>query len=328
MLKIYLLEFLILLESIREATGGIFNQFFIDASFISSLPQAIFIIAIIYWCFDKKLGEFLLVSMAFTRNLSSMIKSAVAIYRPWILDPNIHPLKEAMEEATGYSFPSGHTGTATILFGGIMVKKDKIVTSLKILLISAIIIVGFSRLYVGVHTVWDVIFGFLFSLIVLIVMKKVFDKYEDNPNFDLIILAAGIIFSIILIAYSTFKGYPMDYDSSGKLIVEPSKMLLDAYKNVGFSIGTLISWVIERRFIKFSTDVGLDSKFAIILGGFIGFELVMYVIAPTMKSHMTQLLGRFMTNFILSIYIVLIVPMCIKIVEKIREKRKNNGITT
>ncbi|WP_295722299.1 phosphatase PAP2 family protein [uncultured Methanobrevibacter sp.] len=326
MIKILLLDILIFLEFIREATGGIFNKFFLDASFIANLPEAVFIIAIIYWCFDKKLGEFLLVSMAFTRNLSSMIKNTVAIYRPWILNPNIHPLEEAMEEATGYSFPSGHTGTATILFGGILVKKEKIVTSLKILAITAIIIVGFSRLYVGVHTIWDVVFGFLFSLIVLIIMKKVFDKYEDRPNFDLIILAVGIIFSIILILYSTFKGYPMDYDSSGKLIVEPSKMMLDAYKNVGFSVGTLLSWVIERRYIKFSTDVGLDSKFARIIGGFIGFQLLMCVIAPAMKPHMPQILSRFMTNFLLSIYIILIVPICIKIAEKIREKRENKEI--
>lgn len=287
-----------------------------------------FIIAIIYWCFDKKLGEFLLVSLAFARNISAMVKNAATIYRPFIMNPNIHPLEEVMEEATGYSFPSGHTTTATILFGGIYLKKEKIVTSLKILLVSSIIIVGLSRLYVGVHTIWDVIFGFLFSLIVLIIMKKVFDKYEDRPNFDLIILAAGIILSIILILYTTFKGYPMDYDSAGKLIVDPSKMALDSYKNTGFTVGVLLSWVIERRFIKFSTDVGIDSKFARILGGFIGFELIMYVIAPAMKPHMAKIYSKFLTNFLLSIYIVVIVPLCIKIVEKIREKRANKEITT
>ena len=93
-------------------------------------------------------------------------------------------------------------------------------------------------------------------------------------------------------------------------------------------IKILLSWVIERRFIKFSTDVGIDSKFARILGGFIGFELIMYVIAPAMKPHMAKIYSKFLTNFLLSIYIVVIVPLCIKIVEKIREKRANKEITT
>jgi len=29
----------------------------------------------------------------------------------------------------------------------------------------------------------------------------------------------------------------MDYDSVGKLIVDPAKMAIDVYKDVGFSIG-------------------------------------------------------------------------------------------
>ena len=114
--KIYFLEILIFLEAIREATGGIFNKFFLDVSYIANLPETVFIIAIIYWCFDKKLGEYLLISLTFARSITATIKNIAAVYRPWILDPNIHPLKEAMEEATGYSFPSGHATTSTILF--------------------------------------------------------------------------------------------------------------------------------------------------------------------------------------------------------------------
>ena len=205
-----------------------------------------------------------------------------------------------------------------------MVNKKKIVTSLKILLVCAIILVAFSRLYVGVHTIWDVTFGIIFSLIVLIIMKKVFDKYEDRENFDLIILGVGMIFCIGMILISTFKGYPMDYNSAGKLIVDPSKMMLDAYKNAGFIIGTLVSWVIERRFIKFSTDVGIDTKFARILGGFIGFELITCVLLPTVKPMLTKELGKFVYNLILPIYVIIIVPLFMKLAEKLREKKANN----
>ena len=87
---------------------------------------------------------------------------------------------------------------------------------------------AFTRCYFGVHSLADVIGSFIISLIILFVVGKLFDKLEDNPNFDLIIVGAGILLSVLLLAYATFKSYPMDYDSAGKLIVDPAKMAIDA----------------------------------------------------------------------------------------------------
>lgn len=104
------------------------------------------------------------------------------------------------------------------------------------------------------HYLTDVIGAFIISLIILVIVNKLFDKLDDNPNFDLIIAGAGILLSILLLVYATFKSYPMDYDAAGKLIVDPAKMAIDAYKDVGFTIGILVPWIIERRFIKFTSD--------------------------------------------------------------------------
>lgn len=300
------------LEYFRQISGGIFDKFFLTCSYFGLLPTILLLISIVYWCFDKKLGEYLLISLSFTRILNAFIKVDACVYRPWIVDSNIHPLKEALPDATGYSFTSGHATSATILFCGIPIKRKNISKALKIVFILCLILICFSRCYVGVHTLTDIVFGIIFSLIILIIVKKVFDKYEDKQNFDLIILGVGIISSILLIIYSTFKGYPMDYDSAGKLIVDPTKMALESFKNAGFSIGILLSWVIERRFIKFSTEGNLESKVLRVLVGFIGFEILLTVIVPFVGTLFSKQIGNFITYFLFPVYVIILVPLFIK----------------
>lgn len=171
---------------------------------------------------------------------------------------------------------------------------------------------AFTRCYFGVHSLADVIGAFIISLIILFVVGKLFDKLEDNPNFDLIIVGEGILLSVLLLAYATFKSYPMDYDSAGKLIVDPAKMAIDAYNDVGFSVGVLVPWVIERRFIKFTSDGPLDCKFLRIAGAYIGYMILMYVLYPLIKASFAPQLANFLNFFIFPFYVILIVPAVIK----------------
>lgn len=141
------------------------------------------------------------------------------MYRPWILDSRIHPVKGAIETATGYSFPSGHTTDATTVFGGAILR-GKLSKSLNIVLGLCIVLIGFSRNYLGVHSVLDVIFGFLFTLIVLLIFSKLFDKLEEKPNLDIVISCVGILISILVAIYALTKSYPID------MIVQANYLLI------------------------------------------------------------------------------------------------------
>lgn len=171
---------------------------------------------------------------------------------------------------------------------------------------------SFTRCYLRVHFLSDVIGAFIISLIILFVVSKLFDKLEDNPNFDLIIAGVGILLSVLLLVYATFKSYPMDYDSAGKLIVDPAKMAIDAYKDVGFSVSIFIPWIIERRFIKFTSDGPLDCKFLRIAGAYIGYMVLMYALYPLIKASLGPQLANFLNFFMFPCYVILIVPAVIK----------------
>ena len=78
-------------------------------------------------------------------------------------------------EESGYSFPSGHSLTSMAFYGFIicliynsnLTKRSK--TIFIILLSLIIIVVGLSRIYLGVHYFTDVLGGFTFSLSYLII---------------------------------------------------------------------------------------------------------------------------------------------------------------
>lgn len=82
-------------------------------------------------------------------------------------------------EETGFSFPSGHSMASMAFYGYLIyliftnVKDKKIRNILCVLLGILIFLIGFSRIYLGVHYASDVIAGLCFSMAYLIFMISV-----------------------------------------------------------------------------------------------------------------------------------------------------------
>lgn len=85
------------------------------------------------------------------------------------------PLKVAYYPETGYSFPSGHSATAMTLYGLLcywLVRGRRRVRSQWLVgscAVGLVLIVGFSRIYLGVHFLSDVLGGYLLGACWLIV---------------------------------------------------------------------------------------------------------------------------------------------------------------
>lgn len=90
-------------------------------------------------------------------------------------------------EMSGYSFPSGHA-MASLAFYGLLiyiikrlVKNKPIKILLIILNIAIIILIGVSRIYLGVHYLSDVLTGYSISIIYLLFTTKLLNKYKVFP---------------------------------------------------------------------------------------------------------------------------------------------------
>lgn len=85
-------------------------------------------------------------------------------------------------DATGYSFPSGHSMVAMAFYGYliyILLKtnhSNKYKVTGTVLLFSIIMLIGFSRVYLGAHYVTDVLAGFALGIIYLIVFTFIIKK--------------------------------------------------------------------------------------------------------------------------------------------------------
>ena len=90
-------------------------------------------------------------------------------------------------EMSGYSFPSGHAMASLAFYGLLIYIIKRLVKnkSLKILLIiiniAIIILIGVSRIYLGVHYLSDVLTGYSISIIYLLITTKLLNKYKVFP---------------------------------------------------------------------------------------------------------------------------------------------------
>ena len=136
---------------------------------ISFLASAKFIallcLLILIFIKNKKIFIIILINMLITWILIGTLKNIFTRERP-----NINRL--VYEK--GYSYPSGHTMTATIFYGFIifLLIISNLIFLLKLflifLLIILILLVGYSRVYLGVHFFSDVIGALLFGTSYLI----------------------------------------------------------------------------------------------------------------------------------------------------------------
>lgn len=98
------------------------------------------------------------------------------------------PIDLMLVEEIGYSFPSGHTMAACIFYGFLIYLVNKSKYSKKVKLITntiltiLIILIGISRIYLGVHYASDVIGGYLISISYLIIFTHFIDKYLNNKK--------------------------------------------------------------------------------------------------------------------------------------------------
>lgn len=248
------IDYLLALQNFREISNHVFDNFFLTITTFGEVTIPILFICALYWCINKSAGIYILFNYLFGFITNLFFKMTACVYRPWIINSNVHPIAQAIPEATGYSFPSGHTAGATSIWGGAAIYfwKNKWI---RFMCLTLVILIMFSRNYVGVHTPQDVLVSFMVGIIMLMLTKKLLEWEKKGKNRDIQIANVVSILTIILLIYVNFKSYPMDY-INGKLLFDPTPAKLKAYGYLGFVFGVFYGWIIEKRFIKFNANYG------------------------------------------------------------------------
>lgn len=309
------IDILLQLQDFRNGIGGIFAGFLSKMTFLAEALPLFIIMAVIYWGFNKRLGTFLLMGWSANRLLNGFLKITVCAYRPWIREDAVEPFGDAKSKATGYSFPSGHSTNAASVYGGAMLWKGS-PAMLRILLGGILVLIPFSRLYLGVHTPQDVLCGVGIGLTVMWLTRLLLQQIDAHPKTDWLVLCVGVTLAVFLAFYAIFKSYPVNYGDDGKLLVDGAKMAQDTFKCVGWSSAFLIGWFLERRFIGFSTDISGGRKATRIAWGMFGYYAVTLILIPLVRKALDGTAGTVTACFIQMFYIVFVFPLVFSLIEK------------
>ena len=306
---------LLALQNFRNGTGAFLAGFLSKMTWLGELNTVLVIMALIYWCVSKDFGVYFLMGWSGNRLVNGLLKVTFCAYRPWIRDPRVVPYGDSITTATGYSFPSGHTMNAATVFGGGAVRKD-IPRVQRVVLGLLVLLVAFSRNYLGVHTPQDVLVGAVAGTLVMYLTMKLMQWVKAHPEKDLLVVCIGVGLAIIVAIYAAVKPYPVDKDAAGKVLVEGAKMANDTFKGVGWCIAFLTGWILERRFVQFSTDISMMKRITRLTVGLLSYYAVSLIFVPLVKNWLSGVPGTFVSCYLQMFYVSFIFPWILKRFEK------------
>jgi len=237
------MEFLKLLESIRNP---VLDVFFSTVTHLGE--ETLFILAglIFFWCINKHKGYYLL-SVGFAGTvLNQFMKLLFRIPRPWVQDESFTIVESARAEATGYSFPSGHTQTAVGVFGAIARFTKSLAA--RIVCIVICVLVPLSRMYLGVHTPLDVGVGALMALVLVFGLYPLINKAVQSRRGMRIFLLSMTALGVAFLLFVQLFPFPTDIDAENY-----AHGVENAYKILGCVLGLFLAYEIDERWIRFET---------------------------------------------------------------------------
>ena len=236
------MEFLYILEKLRVP---VLNELMLGITTLGEETAFLALALIFFWCVDKRRG-YLLMAVGFTGTIANQfLKLTCRVPRPWVLDPNFTILEQAREAASGYSFPSGHTQFAVGTFGSIAATEKR--KWIKGVCIALMVLVPFSRMYVGVHTLADVLVGASMALALVWLMKK--PVMVSGEKAMKLLIGGMIAISLAFLAYVECWQFPADIDAHNL-----ESGMKNAYTMVGCLAGVAIVYVADTKWLRFDTQ--------------------------------------------------------------------------
>lgn len=141
------------------------TKFFKFFPFFGKFSFLLTLIAVGYWSTHyRKICSYLGFLVPFTDLFNNILKFSFQIPRP---DPALHLIT-----AGSYGFPSGDSQIAVVVWGSFLIWAQH--TWLKVLSVMLLILIPCSRVYLGVHSIYDVLGSVFFGSLTLYLFYRPF----------------------------------------------------------------------------------------------------------------------------------------------------------
>ncbi len=307
------MSFLYLLEGIR---CPFLDSFFSTVTHLGEETIFIIIGLLFFWCIDKYEGYFIL-SVGFIGTVfNQFLKIFCRIPRPWVKDPDFTIVESARGEATGYSFPSGHTQSSVGSFGSIARwNKNKVLRTICIVLC---VLIPFSRMYLGVHTPADVLVSVAVALLLIFGLYPLIKKTVEKPRLMWWLIAAMSAVSLALLLFVELYNFPADID-----INNYKSALKNGYTLTGCVAGLAVTYFVDTHYTHFETKAVWWAQALKLIGG----AVLVFGIKAGLKAPLLALCGGHHIATLIRYFLLVVVagavwPMTFKYFAKLEKKEK------
>lgn len=258
------MKFLYFLEGLRTP---FFNWFFETITHLGEETLFLVIAIVFFWCVNKREGYYILLTGLYGTLINQTLKLTFRIDRPFVKDPNFHFVGNSNVEATGYSFPSGHTQNIAGTYGSIAAyNRKKWLTAACVILI---VLVAFSRMYLGVHTPLDVFVSLGIALALVLALRPFFASEERFERAFPYFIVISVVLSIAYLVYTLCLSGDTTLDAHNY-----NSGLKNACTLFGCMLGLVLVYFIDTKFTRFETNA---RWYAQIIKAAVGFGIVLAI---------------------------------------------------
>lgn len=264
-----------------------------------------------FWCVNKRKGYFMLCVGLIGTVINQALKLIFRIPRPWVKDPSFEVVGDAKIEATGYSFPSGHTQNVAGTFGSIARSFKS--RALRILSVAIIVLVAFSRMYLGVHTPLDVTVSLLIAFVLVFCLYPLFSSEERLDKLMPYIAAVSFAITLALVLFVfLLSGEGIDHEN-----------LASGRKNASTLIGCIsalpIIYYFDKHFTKFKTDAPWYSQILKLAFGLLGVLAIKSGLSqPLVWLFGNEYIARGIRYFLIVIFAGAVWPISFKFFSRMK----------
>jgi membrane-associated phospholipid phosphatase len=159
------------IHAVQSVHGPALDTIFKGITFLGEEDFYLILLPLVLWCVDFAFGARLAFFFLFSACINSGAKDLIAHPRPFDLDPEVR-----LHEAEGYGLPSGHSQSAVVVWGVVALYVRRWWFWVIAILLMALI--GFSRIYLGVHFPTDVLGGWALGAVLLVCYMLLVPRIE------------------------------------------------------------------------------------------------------------------------------------------------------
>ena len=293
------MQFLYFLEKIRNP---VFDAFFSAITYFGDELVFLVLAIFVFWCVDKRRGYYILTVGLVGTVLNQALKLIFRIDRPWVRDENFKPIESAIEAASGYSFPSGHTQNVTGTFGSLAASSRG--RGVKIFSVIMIVLVAFSRMYLGVHTPLDVVVSLVLGAVLVAAFYPIFKNEKNFGRYMPFVVIGCAVLSLgffIFVTVMPKEGLdPHNLESGMK----------NAGTLLGCTAGLAAVYFFDKKFTNFRTDAPWYFQIAkLTIGLLVVLGIKSGLSAPLVALFGNEYVARAVRYFLIVIFAGIVWPL-------------------